>query len=198
MWDQIKRVIKDNGAICIFGSEPFTSNLISSNYKGFKYRLDWNKKIPAGISYAKYRPMQQTEDICIFTKNGEKTNYYPQMIKRNKLIKSGGTKKSESAPIAYKDKNFQKEYKLKNPITLIEFKKIRRGSLHPTQKPVELISYLIRTYTKENELILDFCMGSGTTAVACKKNNRNYIGSEISEEYCKIAEERLKQEYLFY
>ena len=97
LWQQYNRIIKDNGAIVLFGNEPFTSELICSNLKGFKYRWDWNKKIPSGMSYAKYRPMQQTEDICVFTKNGEKTIYNPQMIKREKAIKGGGMGKSDSA-----------------------------------------------------------------------------------------------------
>ena len=179
MWERLNKLIKPNGAIVLFGSEPFSSCLITSNLKGFKYRWDWNKKIPSGMSYARYRPMQQSEDICIFTSNGEKTIYNPQMVLRDKPIKSGGTKKSESAPIANKDLNFKKTYKYKNPITLIEFDKIRKGSVHPTQKPVALMEYLIKTYTNENELVLDFTMGSGTTMVACKNTNRNGIGIEL-------------------
>jgi site-specific DNA-methyltransferase (adenine-specific) len=121
LWKQYKRVIKDNAAIVLFGSEPFTSILITSKLSWFKYRWDWNKKIPSGMSYARFRPMQQTEDICIFSPNGNKTIYNPQMIERNKPIKSGGTKPSESAPIAYKDPKFNRTYKYKNPTTLIEF-----------------------------------------------------------------------------
>ena len=192
MWEKVNKLIKPNGAIVLFGNEPFTSRLICSNLKGFKYRWDWNKKIPSGMSYAKYRPMQQTEDICIFTKNGEKTIYNPQMIKRDKPIKSGGTKHSETAPIKYKDKDFKKTYEYKNPITLIEFDKIRKGSLHPTQKPVELLEYLIKTYTNENEVVLDFTMGSGTTGVACMNTNRRFVGIELDENYFNIAVERLK------
>ncbi len=192
MWEKVNKLIKPNGAIVLFGNEPFTSTLICSNLKGFKYRWDWNKKIPSGMSYAKYRPMQQTEDICIFTKNGEKTIYNPQMIKRDKPIKSGGTKYSETAPIKYKDKDFKKTYEYKNPITLIEFDKIRKGSLHPTQKPVELLEYLIKTYTNENEVVLDFTMGSGTTGVACMNTNRRFVGIELDENYFNIAVERLK------
>jgi len=191
LWEQYNRVIKDNGAIALFGNEPFTSMLICSNLKGFKYRWDWDKKIPSGMSYARFRPMQQSEDISVFTKNGEKTIYNPQMVKRDKPIKSGGTKPSETAPIAYKDTNFKKTYEYKNPTTLIQFDKIRKGSIHPTQKPVELLEYLIRTYTNEGETVLDNCMGSGTTAVACINTNRNYIGFELSEEYCEIAEKRI-------
>ena len=192
MWEKVNKLIKPNGAIVLFGNEPFTSRLICSNLKGFKYRWDWNKKIPSGMSYAKYRPMQQTEDICIFTKNGEKTIYNPQMIKRDKPIKSGGTKHSETAPIKYKDKDFKKTYEYKNPITLIEFDKIRKGSLHPTQKPVELLEYLIKTYTNENEVVLDFTMGSGSTGLACMNTNRRFVGIELDENYFNIAVERLK------
>lgn len=191
MWRQLKRIIKPNGAIVLFGSEPFSSLLICSNLKGFKYRLDWNKKIPSGMSYARFRPMQQTEDICIFTQNGEKSIYHPQMIKREKAIKSGGVKPSQSAPIKYKAEDFKKTYDYKNPTTLLEFDKVRRGSLHPTQKPVALLEYLIKTYTQENETVLDFTMGSGSTGVACRNLNRKFIGIELDEEYFKIAQERI-------
>lgn len=195
MRHRINKLIKDNGAICLFGNEPFTSCLITSNLKGFKYRWDWNKKIPSGMSYARYRPMQQTEDICVFTKKGEKTIYNPQMIKRDKPIKSGETKYSETAPIKYKDKNFKKTYEYKNPITLIEFDKIRKGSIHPTQKPVALLEYLIKTYTNENDLVLDFTMGSGSTGVAALNTNRNFIGIELDENYFNIAKNRLEEAY---
>ena len=158
---------------------------------GFKYKWDWDKKIPSGMSYARWRPMQQTEDVCIFTANGEKTKYFPQMIKRDKPIKSGGTMRSESAPIAYKDVNFSKTYELKNPTTLIQFDKVRRGSVHPTQKPVALFEYLIKTYTNEGDLVLDNCAGSGTTAIAALNTKRNYILIEKEPKYIKIAEERI-------
>ena len=195
MWERLNKLIKPNGSIALFGNEPFTSCLIYSNLKGFKYRWDWNKKIPSGMSYARYRPMQQTEDICVFTKNGEKTIYNPQMIKREKPIKSGGTKHSETAPIKYKDKNFKKTYEYKNPITLIEFDKIRKGSVHPTQKPVDLLEYLIKTYTNENEIVLDFTMGSGSTGVACVNTNRKFIGIELDNNYFDIAINRIFENY---
>ena len=186
-------LIKPNGGIVLFGSEPFTSKMICSNLKGFKYRWDWNKKIPSGMSYARYRPMQQTEDIIVFTKNGEKTIYNPQMTKRDKPIKSGGTKHSETAPIKYKDKDFKKTYEYKNPTTLIEFDKIRKGSLHPTQKPVSLMEYLIKTYTNECEQVLDFTMGSGTTGVACMNTNRKFIGIELDKVYFDVAKNRIEE-----
>lgn len=191
MWIELKRIIKPNGAIVLFGNEPFTSLLITSNLKGFKYRLDWNKKIPSGMSYAKYRPMQQTEDICVFTSKGEKSVYHPQMVKREKPIKSGGMKNSDSAATnGYKPLN--KTYEFKNPVTLIEFDKIRKGSLHPTQKPVTLLEYLIKTYTQENETVLDFTFGSGSTGVACLNTNRKFIGVEMDEGYFNIAKDRLE------
>lgn len=209
MWFCLNNLIKDNGVIALFGNEPFTSTLICSNLKGFKYRLDWNKKIPSGMGYAKYRPMQQTEDICIFTKNGEKTKYNPQMIKRDKPIKSGGNNIQAGCYSGFKcigSGEYNKTYEYKNPTTLIEFDKVRRGSVHPTQKPVELMEYLIRTYTNEGDTVLDFTMGSGTTGVACVRTNRNFIGIEFNPEkdkegnlvepdkYFNIAVDRIKKE----
>ena len=197
MWEQLNRIIKPNGAICLFGNEPFTSCLICSNINGFKYRWDWNKKIPSGMGYAKYRPMQQTEDICVFSKGGEKTKYNPQFTKREKPIKSGGNSIQARVYNNFKcmedGKEYKKTYDYKNPVTLIEFDKVRKGALHPTQKPVPLLEYLIRTYTNEGETVLDFTMGSGSTGVACVNTNRNFIGIELDEEYFKIAENRIKQ-----
>ena len=195
MWEQLNRIIKPNSAICLFGNEPFTSCLICSNINGFKYRWDWNKKIPSGMGYAKYRPMQQTEDICVFSKSGEKTKYNPQFIKRDKPIKSGGNSIQARVYSGFKcmenGNEYKKTYDYKNPITLIEFDKVRKGALHPTQKPVPLLEYLIRTYTNESETVLDFTMGSGSTGVACVNTNRNFIGIELDENYFKIAKERI-------
>ena len=192
MWERLNKLIKPNGAIVLFGNEPFTSKLICSNLKSFKYRLDWNKKIPSGMSYAKYRPMQQTEDISVFTKNGEKTIYNPQMIKRDKAIKSGGMGKSDTA-FTKSYKPLKKTYEYKNPTTLIEFNKIRKGSLHPTQKPTDLLEYLIKTYTNECETVLDFTMGSGSTGVACMNTNRNFIGIEKDDTYFNVSIDRTQK-----
>ena len=197
LWEQYNRIIKVGGVIALFCNEPFTSTLICSNLKGFKYRWDWNKKIPSGMGYAKYRPMQQTEDIAIFTSKGERSVYNPQMIKRNKPIKSGGNTVQARVYGGYKcigeGKEYKKTYEYKNPTTLIEFQKIRKGSLHPTQKPVDLLEYLIKTYTNEGETVLDNCMGSGSTGVACINTNRNFIGIELDEKYFEIAEKRLNE-----
>ena len=193
MWEQLNRIIKPNGAICLFGSEPFSSALRMSNIKNFKYDWIWDKKIPSGMSYARFQPMRQTENISVFC-NG-KTVYNPQMVKRDKPIKKGGNKYSPSAPIqACKEgKDFKRTYEYKNPINLIVFDKIRKNSLHPTQKPIDLLEYLIRTYTYEGETVLDFTMGSGSTGVACVNTNRNFIGMELDECYFKIAEQRIKE-----
>lgn len=190
MWKELKRIIKPNGAIVLFGNEPFTSIMVCSNLKWFKYRIDWNKIIPSWMSYAKYRPMSQIEDICIFTKEWEKSIYNPQMIKRDKPIKSWWMWNSLSAMTVWY-KSLNKIYDYKNPTTLIEFDKIRKDSVHPTQKPVALIEYLIKTYTNEWETVLDFTAGSWTTWVACKNTNRNYILIEKDEWYCNIIRKRL-------
>jgi DNA modification methylase len=190
MWSELKRIRKDNTAIALFGTEPFSSHLRLSNLDEYKYDWIWNKKIPSGMSYAKYQPMRLTENISIFYIKG---NYNPQMIKRDKPIKSGGTQiKSEVAPHNL-DKNFKKTYTHKNPTNILNYQKIRQGSLHPTQKPTDLLEYLIKTYTSENETVLDFTMGSGSTGVACVNTNRDFIGIELDQEYYKIAKERIDE-----
>jgi len=193
MWEQLKRIIKPNGAIVLFGSEPFSSALRMSNIKNYKYDWKWDKKIPAGMSYARYRPMQQHEDIVVFSKDGAKLNYIPQVTERLKPISKGGNKFSEVAPIAAckNGSNFKKEYTTKQPTTILQFAKVRRGALHPTQKPVALMEYLIKTYTQEGETVLDFVMGSGTTGVACKNTGRKFIGIEKDAGYFEIAKQRL-------
>ena len=149
------------------------------------------------MGYAKYRPMQQTEDICVFSKNGEKTKYNPQLIKRDKPIKSGGNSIQARVYSGFKcmenGNEYKKTYDYKNPITLIEFDKVRKGALHPTQKPVALLEYLIRTYTNEGETVLDNCMGSGSTGVACVNTNRRFIGIELDDTYFEIAKERINK-----
>ena len=197
LWEQYERIIKDNGAIVLFGNEPFTSLLICSNLNGFKYRWDWDKKIPSGMGYAKYRPMQQTEDIAVFTKKGGKVTYNPQMVKREKPIKSGGNTMRVGAYMGFKcrgeGKEYKKVYNYKNPVTLVQFDKVRKGNLHPTQKPVALCEYLIKTYTNENMIVLDNCCGSGTTGVACMNTNRRFILMEKEEKYVEITKKRLEE-----
>lgn len=194
LWKQYNRIIKSSAAIVLFGNQPFTTKLISSNYKGFKYSWIWDKKIPAGMSYARYRPMQQTEDICVFSKKGGKVVYNPQMVLRDKPITKNGQNKlgSVSAPNTL-PKGFKKVYKYKNPTTLIKFHKINRGAVHPTQKPVKLLEYLIKTYTNEGDLVLDNTMGSGSTGVAAVNLNRDFIGYELEQDYFDIATDRINK-----
>jgi len=191
LWLQYERIIKDNGAIVLTASQPFTTKLINSNLSLFKYCWYWNKKIPSGMSYCRYQPMRQIEEVVVFGKN--KTKYNPQMTKRDKPIKQGGNKYSETAPIQARknNKKHKKTYKFKNPISLIKFQKIRQKSKHPTQKPVALFEYLIKTYTNKDDLVLDNVIGSGTTAVACLKTDRKFIGFEQEEEYYNIALKRI-------
>ena len=190
MWEQLNRIIKPNGAICLFGSEPFSSALRMSNIKNFKYDWIWDKKIPSGMSYARFQPMRQTENISVFC-NG-KTVYNPQKVKRDKPIKGGGMSKGETT----NNQNLialHKTYDYKNPANLIVFDKIRKGSLHPTQKPIALLEYLIKTYTNEGETVLDFTMGSGSCGVASVNTNRNFIGIELDKGYFDIAEKRINE-----
>jgi site-specific DNA-methyltransferase (adenine-specific) len=190
MWKHLKRVIKPNGAIVMTASQPFTTTLISSNMKMFKYCWVWDKKIPSGMSYARFQPMRRSEDAIVFCAG--KTVYNAQMVLREKPIKGGGMSKGETTN-NQKLKALKKTYTHKNPTNIIEFDKVRRGSVHPTQKPVALMEYLIKTYTNEGETVLDFTMGSGTTGLAAKNLSRNFIGIELDETYFNIAKDRINE-----
>jgi len=194
LWKEYKRIIKPKGAIVLFGNQPFTTLLIASNFKWFKYELVWDKTIPAGMSYARFQPMRQHENIVVFCEG--KTTYNPQMVERSKPIKEGGKKPSDSAPIKYFNNMGGRIYTHKQPITIMRFRKIRKGSLHPTQKPVDLLEYLVETYTNAGETILDNTMGSGTTGVACMNTGRNFIGIEKEEKYYLIAKKRIEESTL--
>ena len=196
LWEQYNRVCKSNAVIALFGNEPFTSLLVCSNLKWFKYRLDWDKVVPSGFTYARFRPMQQTEDVAIFSVGGGKTAYNPQMKKREKPIKSGGNSVSTTIYNVNGIVNgteYVKTYEHKFPTTLMRFMKIRQGSLHPTQKPVDLLRYLIRTYSNEGDTILDNTMGSGSTGVAAVMENRKFIGIEKDDSYFNIAQKRINE-----
>ena len=189
MWEQLKRIIKPNGAIVMTASQPFTTTLISSNMKMFKYCWVWDKARGTGFQVAKYRPMIKTEDIVVFG-NGRVT-YNPIMIAREKPKRSKCYASSESNPLKYND-GIVREYNKKYPVNVIEASNASQvGKQHPTQKPVALMEYLIKTYTNEGETVLDFTMGSGTTGVACKNLNREFIGIEKDENYFNIARDRI-------
>lgn len=193
LWMQYMRVIKESGAIVLTANQPFTSALVMSNPRLFRYEMIWDKIISCGMVYARFQPMRQHESVLIF--GSGRLTYNPQKTKRDKPIKSGGqnslhsqNKRMDKVKIS----GFSKTYDEKNPTTILPFMKLRKGAIHPTQKPVALFEYLIKTYTNEGETVLDNCIGSGTTAIACMNTNRNFIGFEKEEKYWKIATERVK------
>jgi len=194
MWEQLKRVIKPNGAIVLFGSQPFTSNLIMSNPKIFRYCWVWNKRFAANFSLAKYQPQKIHEDISVFSIESHK--YYPQATKRDKPITKGKNRSESGASnlSCAKQEYDKKVYDTKQPESIVFYNtRSEKKGLHPTQKPVALMEYLIKTYTNEGETVLDFTMGSGTTGVAAKNTNRDFIGIEQDNKYFEIAEQRINE-----
>lgn len=192
LWEQYERVIKDNGAIVLTASQPFTSNLVMSNPSIFKYEWIWNKRNIGNPFLAKYQPLKQHESILVFGKGT--VNYYPIMTPRDKVRKY---KDKYGGGEAFNKKGTgEKEYtlKFKYPKSILEYTNaIQKGKVHPTQKPVALFEYLIKTYTNEGDTVLDNCMGSGTTAIAAMNTNRNFIGFELDEAYFELADERIKK-----
>jgi site-specific DNA-methyltransferase (adenine-specific) len=199
LWEQYKRIIKDNGAIVLTAGQPFTSYLITSNIKMFKYCWSWNKNSSSGFVNAKNKPMNTMEDVVVFSKgtcankSEKRMKYFPQgLLPYGKETKRGNKQSKENTywrPSTSSNTNFQEFTNY--PRNYLEFQ-YQSKSVHPTQKPVTLFEYLIKTYTNEGDLVLDNCAGSGTTGVACKNTNRSYILIEKEPEYIKIIEERLK------
>lgn len=192
LWAQYKRIIKDNGAIVLFGSQPFTSALVMSNVKWFKYEWIFQKDKHSNFALAKYQPLKFHENVLVFG-NG-RVNYYPQKVKGNKnhTIGKGERKNTE---LGYKTAYSSTENDgMKFPKSIIS-EKCERG-LHPTQKPVALLEYLIKTYTNESDTVLDNTMGSGTTGVACVNTDRNFIGFELDKTYFEIAKNRIDEALL--
>ena len=196
LWESYKRIIKDNGAIILTASFKFSIKLVLSNIKLFKYELIWDKVKPSNIFIGKLRPMNKHEYILIFSKgniaNGSKKNmrYYPQMEKQKARI----SKLCGQSDLRYREnlKSIPKVLKEKYPKSILTFSNANnKEKKHPTQKPVSLVEWCIKSFTKENDLVLDNCIGSGTTAIACINTNRNFIGIEKEEKYCQIAEERI-------
>ena len=221
LWEQYNRIIKNNCAIVLFGSQPFTSNLIHSNINNFKHEWIWEKQKSANFMSAKYQPLKYHENILVFGNNG-KVNYYPQ--KYNVLefdeIKQMNDKqlkhlfdtrdydrygkidrrKTINDCINPKDSHYGKiSVKIRNadngtryPKSVIKINKSINKNVHSTQKPTELLEYLIKTYSKEDDLVLDNCMGSGSTGIACLNTKRNFVGMELDENYFNIAKERIE------
>jgi len=209
LWEQYRRVLKSTGTVVLTADQPFTSQLVISNLKWFKYEWIWKKKKTTGFLHANARPMKETEDILIFSPLGasgcsKKANknmtYNPQgLIEKNVKKKNSAKRLGKflhqpehmgSGNKLLHETEYEQKY-TNYPSEIIEFG-LDKDSIHPTQKPVALMEYLIRTYSNEGETILDNCMGSGTTGVACMNTNRNFIGIEMDENYYKIAEERIK------
>lgn len=195
MWDQLNRIIKPNGAIVMTSSQPFTSTLINSNTKMFKYCWIWEKNLKTGNLNARHMPMGGHEDVVVFYKKSP--TYNPQKRQRTTEIKSGNKKNSKTTVYGNQRDNYlDRQSDMINPDTVLRGIKCvhnSSGKVHPTQKPVELMEYLIKTYTNEDETVLDFTMGSGSTGVACMNLNRNFIGIELDKEYFKIAQKRINE-----
>ena len=199
MWIQYKRIIKDNGAIVLTASQPFTSALVMSNPRWFRYEWIWDKKLGTGFGNANKMPLKNHENVVVFYKH--LPQYNPQFsigapYKKRKSAVSEDSVYGKNG--LKKDKEFSINTGKRFPKTIISdiTNANQRNRLHPTQKPVALFEYLIKTYTNEGDLVLDNCAGSGTTGVACKNLKRNFILMELEEEYCEIAKQRLSQDRL--
>ena len=190
LWEQYERVIKDNGAIALTGSQPFTSALVMSKPDLFKYEWIWEKTITSNFMLSKRQPHKKHENVLIFYKR--QPTYNPQMEvgkpykdrARKRTVSVHGGQETTKKPINNKGTRYPSSVQL--------FSNGNNHNIHPTQKPVALLEYLIKTYTNEGDLVLDNCMGSGSTGVACKNTNRNFIGFELDKAYFNIAKERLE------
>jgi len=188
MWEQLNRIIKPNGAVVLFGSEPFSSALRMSNIKNYKYDWIWKKNRSTGHLNAKKQPMRNTENIIVFYK--KQVNYNPQKTEGKPYKKTPSTNTysgyGKHNPIHQNNNGFR------YPKTIIKID-VTQNEKHPTQKPILLMEYLIKTYTNENETVLDFTCGSGSTGLACVNTNRNFIGIEQDENYFDIAKKRIEE-----
>ena len=202
MWRELKRVIKPAGAIVVFCGQPFTSVLVASNIRQFKYCWTWDKGRGVGHLVAAKRPLQQTEDIAVFGQGA--IRYYPLMVPRDKPRFSregginGGGKRTEIMGGKISENHVGQWLTHSHPTTLLHFSSMggecnQLNRQHPTQKPVELLRYLVRTHTNPGETVLDFTMGSGTTGVACAMEGRHFIGVELDAGYYDIARRRIEQ-----
>lgn len=201
MWEQLKRVVKDNGAICLFGSEPFSSHLRFGNLCQYKYDWYWVKSRKTGFVHAKNKPLKNIELISVFSagttvhkqQSDSRMTYNPQGLQkisakhRNGKSKFGNTVRKSHSNQSYYEQNYTNY-----PCMTLFFDSVSKN-LHPTQKPTDLLEYLIKTYTHENETVLDFTMGSGSTGIACLNTNRKFIGFELDEHYFNVAKERIEK-----
>ena len=197
LWGHYKRVLKPSGTIILFGQQPFTSRLVSSNYEMFKYSLVWQKSKPGGFAQAPYKVLCEHEDILIFSRGKTAKNainkmvYNPQGTKPCNKIMKGKTGNTEHR----ENRKTQKDYvqtTTNYPRSILQFNN-EGNTQHPTQKPLELIKYLIQTFSNENDSVMDTCLGSGTTIIACLETKRNFIGYELEKKYFDITQERIEK-----
>lgn len=196
LWKQYNRVSKPNTAIVLFGRQPFTSKLVDSNINKFKYELIWEKDKGTDFGNANRKPLNAHEDILIFY--DKQPNYHKQLSIGKPYVKKQPVSSNEKNDLNYTSDNsgiwINKGFRTPKSVIKISRDNITKGkSFHPTQKPVKLLEYLIKTYTKENDIVLDNCMGSGSTGVACVNTKRDFIGMELDEEYFRIAEKRIQE-----
>ena len=198
MWEQLNRIVKPNGAIVLFGNEPFSSVLRMSNIKNYKYDWVWDKNKPTGMLNAKRQPLRRFENVIVFyrkqcTYNPQKT-INPNGVEKRSLYAYNRENEGGETTGKIKKGGVSSDYEADKllPVNIQVFKKPNKPK-HPTQKPVELMEYLIKTYTNEGETVLDFTMGSGSTGVAAKNLNRSFIGIEQDENYFNIAKERINE-----
>lgn len=212
LWSEYKRILRQGGSIVLFCTEPFTSNLILSNIKWFREKLTWQKHKPSNIGNAKYMHLKYSEDIAVFAKGS--CTYNPQMqpriSDRVRQAQKGNSKQWRTNRKDTQEVSFATQYAprdwesfdadWKYPSNILSFPAVVSNSkekvAHPTQKPVALLEYLIKTYSNEGESILDNCIGSGTTAIACMNTKRNYIGFELNKEYYDLSVKRIKEREL--
>lgn len=189
LWEQYMRIIKSNGAIVLTANQPFTSNLISSNYKLYKYNWVWLKSYSTGFMNANKAPLKSHEDICVFYK--KLPVYKPQGVVEinKKTVRKKDKESTIYSDMRLKEGEYTQKYTNYPKDVIITAKKEK--TIHPTQKPVALFEYLIKTYTNEGDLVLDNCIGSGTTAIAALNTNRNFIGFELDKGYFDIANQRI-------
>ena len=191
LWEQYKRIIKDNGAIVLISQQPFTSSLVVSNPKMFRYEWIWQKEKGTGFLNAKKMPLKNHENVLVFYK---KLPIYNPQFTIGKPRKGWKVKGSASDNYGEYDEHFYtNQTGRRYPVSVQRFVAHQNNGLHPTQKPVALFEYLIKTYSNEGDIVLDNCMGSGTTAIACLNTNRNFIGFELNEEYYNISLKRIAE-----
>lgn len=199
LWTHYERIIKDNGAIVLFANGMFTADLMTSNRKLWKYNLVWDKVLPSGFLNAKKMPMRSHEDLCVFYK--KPPTYNPQMVEGNACHSRGKAvgklQEDFSRNTNYGElKAVQTEGNQKYPKSVLTFQKPHPSTtVHPTQKPVECLEWLIKTYTNEGEIVLDNCIGSGSTAVAALKTKRRFVGFETDPQYIELANNRIESTY---